>query len=201
MSRTSVRLGLTRRQMLRNAGGVIAGAALPARALAAAAVQAGAERPVARAEVTGLLARYMAESSARAMPPDVTREAKHRILDTLAAMISGSRLKPGELAIRYARTQGGVPEASIVATSIRTSAVTAALANGMFAHADETDDFEPFTKAHPGCRRRSSRPRGCRAPRSIGPGAAERRHPRLRLVLSLAHGARARSCPRHSSKR
>ena len=32
-----------------------------------------------------------------------------------------------------------------------TSAVNAALANGMFAHADETDDFEPVTKAHPGC--------------------------------------------------
>jgi 2-methylcitrate dehydratase PrpD len=29
--------------------------------------------------------------------------------------------------------------------------VNAALAAGMFAHADETDDFEPVTKAHPGC--------------------------------------------------
>jgi 2-methylcitrate dehydratase PrpD len=29
--------------------------------------------------------------------------------------------------------------------------VNAALANGMFGHADETDDFEPITKAHPGC--------------------------------------------------
>jgi 2-methylcitrate dehydratase PrpD len=38
----------------------------------------------------------------------------------------------------------------VLATDIRTSAVNAALANGMFAHADETDDFEPVTKAHPG---------------------------------------------------
>src|SRR3954454_16292123 len=29
--------------------------------------------------------------------------------------------------------------------------VSAALANAMCAHADETDDFEPVTKAHPGC--------------------------------------------------
>ena len=36
------------------------------------------------------------------------------------------------------------------ASGLRTSAVNAALANGMFAHADETDDFEPVTKAHPG---------------------------------------------------
>jgi hypothetical protein len=33
--------------------------------------------------------------------------------------------------------------------------VNAALANGMFAHADETDDFEPVTKAHPGSRTES----------------------------------------------
>src|SRR5712691_9934909 len=151
MSRTSVRFDLTRRQMLRNAGGLIAGAAFPAGTRAADVTQAGAERHAVPAQVTGLVARYMAESRDRALPPDVTREAKHRILDTIAAMNSGSRLKPGELAIRYARAQGGVPEASIVATSIRTAAVTAALANGMFAHADETDDFEPFTKAHPGC--------------------------------------------------
>ena len=55
------------------------------------------------------------------------------------------------MAIRYVRRQGGVPEASVLATDLKTSAVNAALANGMFGHADETDDFEPVTKAHPGC--------------------------------------------------
>ena len=39
----------------------------------------------------------------------------------------------------------------MLTTTIRTSAMNAALVNGMFAHADETDDFEPVTKAHPGC--------------------------------------------------
>jgi 2-methylcitrate dehydratase PrpD len=93
----------------------------------------------------------MASARERALPPDVVRETKHRILDTIAAMVSGARLKPGEAAIRFARAQGGVPEASILTTTIRTSAVNAALVNGMFGHADETDDFEPITKAHPGC--------------------------------------------------
>jgi 2-methylcitrate dehydratase PrpD len=102
------------------------------------------------ADVTGRLARYMVEARSRNLPADVAREAKHRILDTLAAMVSGARLKPGEMAIRYARAQGGVAEATVVATDLRTTAVNAALANGMFAHADETDDFEPVTKAHPG---------------------------------------------------
>jgi 2-methylcitrate dehydratase PrpD len=102
------------------------------------------------ADITGRLARYMAQARERSLAPHVAREAKHRILDTLAAMVSGARLKPGEMAIRYARAQGGVAEATVLTTDIRTSAVNAALANGMFAHADETDDFEPVTKAHPG---------------------------------------------------
>jgi 2-methylcitrate dehydratase PrpD len=102
------------------------------------------------ADITGRLARYMVEARDRNLPPEVAREAKHRILDTLAAMVSGARLKPGEMATRYARAQGGAAEATVVATDLRTTAVNAALANGMFAHADETDDFEPVTKAHPG---------------------------------------------------
>jgi 2-methylcitrate dehydratase PrpD len=93
----------------------------------------------------------MAAARQQSLSADVVREAKHRILDTIAAMISGARLKPGEMAIRFARAQGGTPEASIVTTDIRTSAINAALVNAMFAHADETDDFEPVTKAHPGC--------------------------------------------------
>jgi 2-methylcitrate dehydratase PrpD len=103
------------------------------------------------ADVTSRLAQYMAAARERELPPEVAQAAKHRILDTLAAMVSGAHLKPGEMAIRFARSQGGVAEASVVTTDIRTTAVNAALANAMFGHADETDDFHPTTKAHPGC--------------------------------------------------
>src|SRR5262245_49596415 len=101
-------------------------------------------------DITGRLARYMAQARERALPPEVARDTRHRILDTIAAMVSGAHMKPGEMAIRYAKAQGGVTEATVLTTDIRTTAVNAALANGMFAHADETDDFEPVTKAHPG---------------------------------------------------
>ena len=102
-------------------------------------------------DVTGRLARYMAEARERELPAVAAREARHRILDTMAAMVSGAHLKPGGMAIKFARAQGGAPEATVVTTDIRTNAVNAALANAMFGHADETDDFEPVTKAHPGC--------------------------------------------------
>ncbi len=102
-------------------------------------------------DITGRLARYMVAARTRKLAPNVARDAKHRVLDSLAAMVSGAHLKPGVMAIKYARAQGGVAESSVVTTDIRTTAVNAALANAMFAHADETDDFHPATKAHPGC--------------------------------------------------
>src|SRR5437016_12549057 len=106
---------------------------------------------MATVDVTGRLAGYMAGARDQDLAPHVAQEAKHRILDTLAAMVSGSHLQAGQMAIRFARAQGGTAEATVLTTDIRTSVVNAALAAGMFAHADETDDFEPVTKAHPGC--------------------------------------------------
>jgi 2-methylcitrate dehydratase PrpD len=107
-------------------------------------------RSFAADDLTGRLAAYMVAARDRALPDRVLLDAKHRILDTVAAMVSGSALRPGVMAIRFIRTQGGVPETSILTTNIRTSAINAALINGMMAHADESDDFEPITKAHPG---------------------------------------------------
>jgi 2-methylcitrate dehydratase PrpD len=146
----SKKRGFVRRRMLQGAGGLIAAAALPAASLTAAqSATAPARNP--GASVTGRLARYMVESRTRTLPPAVLRECKHRILDTFGAMVSGARMKPGEMALRYVRSVGGVEEATVIASNFRTTAVNAALANGMFGHADETDDFEPVTKAHPGC--------------------------------------------------
>jgi 2-methylcitrate dehydratase PrpD len=101
--------------------------------------------------ISGRLAQYMVASREANLPSEVMLATKHRILDSLAAMVSGSRLKPGEMAIRFTASQGGTAEASVVTTRIRTTAINAAMANAMFGHADETDDFHPLTKAHPGC--------------------------------------------------
>ena len=106
---------------------------------------------MAATEITGPLARYMAGVHQQELPPEVRQAARHRILDSLGAVVSGGRLKAGEMAIKYTRMQGGTAESSVLTTDIKTSAVNAALANGMFGHADETDDFEPVTKSHPGC--------------------------------------------------
>jgi len=96
------------------------------------------------------LSEYLASALKRPLPPEVIDRAKIHIVDTFAAMISGSRLLPGKRAIQYVKALGGKPEAGVVGTRIVTSATNAALANGMFGHADETDDTHPPTLTHPG---------------------------------------------------
>ena len=97
------------------------------------------------------LATYIANARRRSLPAAVTERAKHHLLDTIAAMLSGSRLLPGRRAIEFVATQGGVPEATVIGSTLVTSAINAALANGMHAHADETDDTYYLALVHPGC--------------------------------------------------
>ncbi len=96
------------------------------------------------------LSTFIAEARNATLPAHAVEAAEHHILDTLAAIISGTRLQPGWLGIGYARDLGGVPEASILGTPIVTSAATAALANGISAHSDETDDSHFTSRTHPG---------------------------------------------------
>lgn len=131
----------SRRRVLQGAGAaLVAFGAAPLRLACAA-----------DADVTGRLAKYMVAARTNALPDEVLLACKHRILDTFAAMVSGSRLQPGRMAVAYVRSLGGTPEASVVGAAYRTTAANAAFANGMCAHADETDDVEPTTKAHLGC--------------------------------------------------
>ena len=94
---------------------------------------------------------YVAGARSSQLSAEVCLKAKHHILDTIAAMISGSKLPPGLLAIEYIRGQGGTPEAQVVGSSLVTTAVNAALANAIMAHSDETDDSHAPSSTHPGC--------------------------------------------------
>jgi 2-methylcitrate dehydratase PrpD len=102
------------------------------------------------ADITGRLARYMVSARDTPLPDAAMLACKHRVLDTFGAMVSGSRMRPGMMASKYVRGLGGEPQASVIGSMFRTTTVNAALANAMCAHSDETDDFEPVTKAHPG---------------------------------------------------
>ncbi len=97
------------------------------------------------------LATYMAGAAKKPLPKAVAEKTKHHLLDTIAAMVSGSRLLPGTKAIAYAKTLGGAPQALVIGSKIVTNAEQAAHINGMLAHADETDDSHAPSLSHPGC--------------------------------------------------
>jgi 2-methylcitrate dehydratase PrpD len=97
------------------------------------------------------LAAYIAAALRSPLPEAVLEKAKHHFLDTLASIISGSRMPPGEKTLVYARTLGQSDQATILGTPMTATAVDAALINGMLAHADETDDSHAASLTHPGC--------------------------------------------------
>ncbi|MGH9354689.1 MAG: MmgE/PrpD family protein, partial [Terriglobia bacterium] len=151
---------LTRRSLFQRAGIVIAAAALPP-AMGVAAQDASppatdnmANKPNAVESVSPAMTRlsaYMSEAAGRALPDEVVEKAKQHILDTLAAMASGSVLTPGRDAFRFARAYGSGNTATVVASKILCGPMEAAFTNGMLSHSDETDDSNGPSHSHPGC--------------------------------------------------
>ena len=94
---------------------------------------------------------YIYSSGDGELPSEVIKKAKHHILDTLAAIVSGSKLKPGQVAKEYVNSQAGIEEAQVAGSEIVSSAINAAFANAMMAHADEMDDSNTRGRIHPGC--------------------------------------------------
>ncbi len=137
---------LTRREALHATGVLLAATAAGVRLSA----QGGTPPQVVLGPVMQALSTYMAEASAHVLPPDVIEHAKHHILDTLGAMVSGSELPPGQAALRFARAQSGKGSATVVGSDILAGPIEAALANGLLAHSDETDDSHNPSQSHPG---------------------------------------------------
>jgi len=142
---------ITRRNLLEFGGLAIAAALVPPRSAEAVSSVRPAKTPQTGGSVMNPLSAYMSEAANRPLPDDVAEKAKHHILDTLAAMISGCNLLPGQRALQFARAYGGKEVSTVVASNILCGPIEAALANGVLAHADETDDSHAPSQCHPGC--------------------------------------------------
>src|SRR2546428_9609393 len=112
-------------------------------------------RPASAAPATSnlmsMLSTYMSEAASGKLPEEIVEKTKQVILDTVAAMISGAELPPGKFAIQFARAYKGEKIATVAASNVVCGPIEAALANGMLAHSDETDDTHSFSQSHPGC--------------------------------------------------
>jgi 2-methylcitrate dehydratase PrpD len=137
---TKREIDFSRRRLLQGIAGATAVAGFKTRALAA-------EEPIS--PVMAQLSRYMSEASNRALPEEALEQTQYHILDTFAAMVSGSQLPPGQVALRYARARAGERVATVAASEVMCGAADAAFANGLLAHSDETDDYSPVG-THPG---------------------------------------------------
>jgi 2-methylcitrate dehydratase PrpD len=131
---------MSRRDLLRRAVLALGSAALPSTRLQAQTVS----------PAMATLSSYMAAAKDRTLPPEVVEKAKHHILDTFAAMVSGAELPPGRAALALAQAQAGRPVATVVGSSVVTGPMDAALVNGVLAHSDETDDSHGPSQSHPG---------------------------------------------------
>jgi 2-methylcitrate dehydratase PrpD len=131
---------MSRRELLSRGALALGAAALPSLSLRAQAI----------GPVMATLSSYMAAAKGRALPPEVVEKATHHILDTFAAMVSGSELPPGRAALALARAQAGRSIATVVGSRVVTGSMDAALVNGVLAHSDETDDSHAPSQSHPG---------------------------------------------------
>jgi 2-methylcitrate dehydratase PrpD len=93
----------------------------------------------------------MSDAASRNLPDAVVEKTKFMILDTIAAMLSGSELPSGRFAIQFARAYPGECMATVVGSNLLCGPMEAALVNGMLAQFGETDDTHPPSYSHPGC--------------------------------------------------
>ena len=97
------------------------------------------------------LAEYIAGARRQPLPEPVRQRAVHHVADTIGAIVSGSRLPAGELGAAFIRDHGGSGPCHVFGSPTTTTPIMAAFANGLSAHADETDDSHAPSLSHPGC--------------------------------------------------
>jgi len=102
-------------------------------------------------EITQQLCEFLEGARQAPLDEKTIEKAKHHIVDTIAAMISGTALHVGHKAMNALPVFEGLPEASVFGQSKRYPAYWAAMFNAMLAHADETDDSHETSITHPGC--------------------------------------------------
>jgi 2-methylcitrate dehydratase len=86
------------------------------------------------------LARETDEWSYEQLPAEVVHEAKRRVIDMLACVIGGFDSPPSLAIQRLVRHLGGPMESTICGSGVRTSAMNAALANGVMLRFTEAMD-------------------------------------------------------------
>ena len=84
------------------------------------------------------------------LPPQTVRMTRLAFLDWLGSALRGGAEEPARMALSVLQSQGGHPQATILPSGEKTSALNAALANGIGSHIVELDDVHRGAILHAG---------------------------------------------------
>src|SRR6185369_15605951 len=96
------------------------------------------------------LAAWAAELSPAVVPADAKATARTLVMDAIGCALSGTLASAGCIALDYARSQGGVAEATLIGTATKVPAGNAAFANTMTGRIDLFDDCDSIAHIHAG---------------------------------------------------
>ena len=96
---------------------------------------------------TDTIANWIVTTSYEDIPPDAVRVARESCFDCIGVILAGAAQPVGQLIQSYVAGQGGKPEATVLASGLKTSLSSCALANGTMGHALDYDDVGGF--GHP----------------------------------------------------
>jgi 2-methylcitrate dehydratase PrpD len=91
-------------------------------------------------DVTRTIAEFAAATRLADVPQRAIDGAKIAILDTFGVALAASTLQLGRILNEHVASLGGLPQARVLGSGLRTSAPLAGLANGTLAHALDFDD-------------------------------------------------------------
>lgn len=101
--------------------------------------------------IARILAEFIAGTSYEMFPTQVIHQARRCLMDTVGVILAGSRYADsGQVIQKYAEKIREKEVATIIGTSMKRSVSTAALSNGVMAHALELDDGSKYATYHPG---------------------------------------------------
>ena len=107
-------------------------------------------QPASGSYYTDPILEFILETPWSDLPDSVRLQSKRCLLDTLGALLAGTRTPVADIMTRTARTQFPGDQATILGSGFTASAAGAALANGFAGNALDIDDGYRLVKGHPG---------------------------------------------------
>jgi len=100
-------------------------------------------------ELTEKIAGFVTRTNFQDIPGEVIEVAKNAITDCIGVTIPGTREDASKIIQKYIQGIGGLPNATVIGTQIKTTGPFASLANGVAAHVLDLDDVNMVLIGHP----------------------------------------------------